>query len=502
MNKKILLLLGIASVLAYCSPKKKQEGNETNNNSNNQGKTFALAQGCDLNQKEFDKAEVFEPLAKSLPENKTGRKASLLKYAPKRMSQGRQGSCTSWACVYATTTILHATASGKNPNDIAFSPAFVYNQMTRGNCTGTNIAKALDKLVNEGAVSLNDFPYTDKSCNTQPNAQLKQKAEKFKLRGYNRLTLKHDNYKIDMEAIKQNLSQGAPVVIGMAVGGTFNSVGSGGLWAPTKQDYTNVKKSLDGHIVDDGGGGSFGGHAMCVVGFDDDYEGGAFQIMNSWGADWGADGLFWMRYKDFEYFVNTFYGEAYGLYPLAKQKKDNNSTDFQCAIGLLDNQTKKYFPFKGKGGNVFETEDVLPKGTKFKIAVKNEEECYVYVFGQETDGSSYVLFPYTEKHSPFMGIVGARLFPKDHSLQLDTKGTKDVMAVIFTKEKINYKALNRKISESNAPTYQAKIADALGDTAIKQAKIEDGEKISFSAKSRGKNAMAIVFEIKKKKANR
>ncbi len=489
MNKKILFLLSVATFLFYCSPKKNGEG---------KGNTLALAQGCKLDQKEFDKAEVFEPLAKTLPENNTGRKASLLKYAPKRMSQGRQGSCTAWACVYATTTILHATASGKNPDNIAFSPAFIYNQITKGNCTGTNIGVALDKLVSEGAVLLTDFPYTDESCNTQPNSQLKQKAEKFKLRGYNRLTLKHDNYKIDMEAIKQNIAQDAPVVIGMAVGGSFNSVGKNGLWAPTQQDYKNVKKSLDGHIVDDGGGSSFGGHAMTVIGFDDEYEGGAFQIMNSWGSDWGKDGLFWMRYKDFEYFVNTFSGEAYGLYPLTKEKKNNkDETDFKCAIGLLDNQTKKYYPFKGKGGNVFETEDVLPKGTKFKIAVKNEVECYVYVFGQETDGSSYVLFPYTAKHSAFMGIVGARLFPKDYSLQLDNKGQKDVMAVIFTKEKINYEALNKKISKSNAPTYQAKVAEALADTGIKQARMEDGEKISFSAKSKGKNAIAVIFEIKK-----
>jgi len=498
MNKKILLLLSLASVFCYCSPKK-------DNNNNNTGSKVALAQGCKLDQKEFDKAEVFEPLAKTLPENNTGRKSSLLKYAPKRMSQGSQGSCTAWACVYATTTILHAKANSKDPNSMTFSPAFVYNQMTKGNCTGTNIALALDKLVKEGAVSLNDFPYSDKSCDKQPDSQLKQKAEKYKLRGYNRLTLKHDNYKIDLEAIKQNIAQDAPVVIGMAVGGSFNRIGKDGLWSPTKQDYTNVKKSLDGHIVDDGGGGSFGGHAMCVVAFDDDYEGGAFQIMNSWGDDWGKDGLFWMRYKDFEYFVNTFYGEAYGLYPLVGKKKDNdneNTQDFKCAIGLLNNETKKYFPFKGKGGNVFETEDVIPKGTKFKIAVKNEEECYVYVFGQETDGNSYVLFPYTEKHSAFMGIVGARLFPKDYSLQLDNKGTKDAMAVIFTKEKINYKALNKKISQSNAPTYQAKIAEALGETAIKQVRFEDGEKIGFSAKSKGKNAVAVVFEIKKKKASR
>ena len=38
---------------------------------------------------------------------------------------------------------------------------------------------------------------------------------------------------------------------------------------------------------------------MCVIGYDDYFEGGAFQVMNSWGKEWGEDGLFWMRYNDF-----------------------------------------------------------------------------------------------------------------------------------------------------------------------------------------------------------
>nr|MCU0393705.1 hypothetical protein [Thermoflexibacter sp.] len=147
---------------------------------------------------------------------------------------------------------------------------------------------------------------------------------------------------------------------------------------------------------------------------------------------------------------------------------------------------------------VFETTKVILPNTKFKIAVKNDVECYTYVFGQETNGTSYVLFPYTEKHSAFMGIVGSRLFPKDYSLQLDNVGTKDVMAVIFTKEKIDYKALNERISNSKASTYQAKITEALGNTAVQNVKFTGGDKIYFSAKSNGKNAVAVVFEMNKK----
>ena len=41
----------------------------------------------------------------------------------------------------------------------------------------------------------------------------------------------------------------------------------------------------------------FGGHAMCVIGYDDRKDGGAFEIMNSWGTDWGQNGYFMMPYS-------------------------------------------------------------------------------------------------------------------------------------------------------------------------------------------------------------
>jgi hypothetical protein len=46
-----------------------------------------------------------------------------------------------------------------------------------------------------------------------------------------------------------------------------------------------------------------------------------------------------------------------------------------------------------QGDMSFRTTRPISKGDKFKVLVANSIECYVYVFGQETDGSSYVLFP-------------------------------------------------------------------------------------------------------------
>ena len=53
---------------------------------------------------------------------------------------------------------------------------------------------------------------------------------------------------------------------------------------------------------------------MCLIGYDDKKGGGSFQIMNSWGADWGDKGFFWIKYEDFPLHVK----ECYALLPRKK----------------------------------------------------------------------------------------------------------------------------------------------------------------------------------------
>lgn len=45
--------------------------------------------------------------------------------------------------------------------------------------------------------------------------------------------------------------------------------------------------------------GAMEGHAVTIVGYDDTVEGGSFQILNSYGSEWGDNGFFWMTYQDY-----------------------------------------------------------------------------------------------------------------------------------------------------------------------------------------------------------
>jgi hypothetical protein len=253
------------------------------------------------------------------------------------------------------------------------------------------------------------------------------------------------------------------------------------VWKPTKSDYNQR---------------GFGGHAMCVIGYDDYKAGGAFQIMNSWGPGWGKEGVAWVSYEDFDHFTK----EAYGLYPMGSAKDaqfDPNKLNMR--FGLVNNATKRNIPFQFVNGITFKTKQPISVGTEFKIESTNSIECYTYVFGQETDGSSYTLFPYTAKHSPYCGITGTRLFPNDHSLVADDKGNKDYMAIIVSKQPLDYEQLNGLINKSAGSTYQEKITRVIQRELIPNIQFNStGETINASCNTQGKNIMAVVLEIDKR----
>lgn len=451
--KLTLALVVIGGAYMYCSggpdpePAPAVATTQTQKQKDTPRPASKLGTGATLDPKVYDEALVYEPLAeRGNPE--PPERVSLLQYAPKRLSQGRQGSCVGWATSYAARTILHARQTGQAPDEVAFSPAFLYNQIALDGCEGSYVKRALEVLQRTGDLPLKDFSYTSASCGRKPTREEKERAGGFRITGFNRLSIDSNDYRTNAQALKQNLQQGAPVVIGMHVGGTFQDMEGKRVWHPSKADYAAAE--------------SWGGHAMAVIGYDDTLEGGAFQLMNSWGSDWGENGVAWVRYKDFDHFVR----EAYGLYPMGEARPDAGQQVVR--FGLQEYGTQKRIPLKKVDGLVFRTVSPLRKGTRFKVEFSNAQPTYTYLFGQETDGSSYVLFPYTPKHSPYCGTTGTRIFPRKQSLTVDNEGTRDSVAVVISPRELDFRALNARISAQPGASYSEKLRGALG------AQLHDG----------------------------
>lgn len=451
----------------------------------------AFSTGGRLDPKEYAKAQVYEGLTEDDIRNPLPGYISLARFAPPRLNQGKQGSCVAWSSAYAAHTVLTSASTGQAPQQVAYSPAYLYNQIALEGCQGSYLERAMRAMSQQGSVPFNDFPYDENNCTRPVPSNLSGVAAQNRIHGFNRLTGGEDVSGLSIRSIKEHLAKGAPVVIGMMVGGSFmqGMIGQK-VWEPTQRDYSQS---------------GFGGHAMAVIGYDDRLAGGAFQIMNSWGPEWGENGIAWVKYGDFKEFTR----EAYGIDPLPPQGAER--LPFDCEIGLVqvDEKAKpaNYIPIKTAGNNTFTTTSAVAKGTRFKMEVKNSTPCYVYVFGREADGRSYTLFPYPLQdnpaktaYTPYCGITGYRLFPKDKSMTPDEVGNKDYMAVVVSSKVLDWYQLNQKIDQGKAGAYTAAVGQALsgmGSTGRIQVSSTGKGNMKFTAPA-GENgiAWAVVEVIK------
>lgn len=442
--------------------------------------------GYNFNPAEFNKASVYEGLEDDNTKNPLPEAVSLLRFAPDRSNQGQQGSCVAWSSAYAAQTILTAAATGADPNQIVFSPSYLYNQIRLEGCQGSYLQRAMEAMQKNGGVSLRQYPYNDQDCDRAPGSSDIQLGRQNVIHGFTRITNGDNVNEISVRGIKEHLAKDAPVAIGMMVGQSFMQDMMGKeLWQPSGMDASQM---------------GMGGHAMCVIGYDDRKFGGAFQIMNSWGPEWGNNGVAWVRYGDFK----TYVREAYGIDPLPKRTAVAN-IPLECTIGLVNNANKEYIQLRSAGGNTFQTVSPIAVGTRFKMEIKNETECYIYIFGQEVNGKSFVLFPYLKqgetvsKHSPYCGITGYRLFPKAQSLEADSIGTRDYIAIVVSKDELDYNQLNEAISNSNQPAFAGKVNEALRSIQIRSARYSNTTEgsIYFKVDANDNKAVAMIVGFDK-----
>lgn len=195
---------------------------------------------------------------------------------PKARSQGTQGSCVAWSVAFGYLSFLeHERRSWSYTEDHLFSPAFLYNQLNPGNCTGdaagTTIEKAVRLAANQGVSSLRDMPYVETQCSARPSQQAVAAALEHKLETYSTVPL-------NLVEIKSHVARRTPVLVAMDVDDSLNDLRG------AKADSVYLGPSQKST-----------GHAMVIVGYDDSKQ--AVRVLNSWGNDWGRNGFGWISYS-------------------------------------------------------------------------------------------------------------------------------------------------------------------------------------------------------------
>lgn len=405
--------------------------------------------------------------------------ASLKKYCPTPGSQ-KGGTCVGWSSAYAARTIVEAKQNGWTDKSTitanAFAGYYIYANIKRSDdydCSwGSFIDDALQLMIDKGVPKHKDFKVP---CSASIPGNIYSLAKKHKIQDYARLFGMDDSHSVKLQTLKKSLANGNPVVIGMKCPDSF---GGEGYWKPTEDP-----------------GGSYGGHAMCVIGYDDSMYGGAFEVMNSWGTWWGNEGFIWIKYHDFTAFTKYAY-EVIAIpqpSPNVTKKDLSGEVTFQLAAG--EKMTPKYIGQKGNIG-FYKMNKAYISGTKFRLYISNHEPAYVYAIGSDQTGEIFTIFPHKKGISAALNYQSNNIAIPDesHYIRMDKTVGKDYLCVFYSKKALDIEGIKSQLRQKNGSFTDRVNAVMQSKLVTTQNTDYESSQIKFAANSQGKSVVAVMVE--------
>ena len=245
---------------------------------------------------------------------------------------------------------------------------------------------------------------------------------------------------------------------------------------------------------------------MCVVGYDDAQYGGAFEIQNSWGINWGNKGYIWIRYADFARFVKY----AYEFVDLPDAKPD--MPDLSGSIKLVlstGEQMPANLLISTRGLKVvnaqttpepltiYKTANPYASGTNFRIYISNNEPAYVYAISSDLSNTVTKIFPYEDNISAALNYKknDVALPDEDHYIQFDNQPGKDFLCVLYSRNELNINDLIARISAKTG-TFNQRVYSVLSDKIADPKDIQfSNNNIAFKGNSNGKDMVALMVEL-------
>ena len=211
-------------------------------------------------------------------------------------NQGSIGACTS----FATVANMEYIEKKSNIRLDILSEKFTY-YVTRVNIlnqdtsdSGAFITDTIKAVVKYGACLNKTFPY-DNDFTKRPPQKAYDEATKYQAITYAKFD---DAYTIDvsrlsttLNMIKTNLAAGFPIICGFVC-------------------YSNIFIAKNG-VIPAQNGEIIGGHAILLVGYDDNKK--LFKFKNSWGTSWGDKGY---GYISYDYYLK---GDMFDLWSIYTQ---------------------------------------------------------------------------------------------------------------------------------------------------------------------------------------
>lgn len=398
---------------------------------------------------------------------------SIKMFAPKPMNQGPKGTCAGWSTAYAARTILEAIInnySGNKINEIAFSPSFVYNQLSNDSLcqSGISLNEALSLIQNRGSIAISRFFY---DCNRKVNNNDSLEALDHRIIEYREVANYYNGNQTKF--VKKSIAENKPVVIAFDTPLSFSKAKE--LWQPDTSDMKYWGR----------------GHGMAVVGYDDKKYGGAVELMNSWGTKWGNGGFTWVRYSDFDFFCRW----AYEL--IDKGTEEGTRPDISGSITFCETDNSPII--SAYTGEYFKFDKPYYPGSLFNIVFSNDQPAYVYAFtSDDASGKVEKIFPLQKNMSAYLPYTNnnVALPDEDTYLMLDDVKGRTFFCFLYSKKAIDIDAKIETLSRMEGELWP-NIKSLFRDLLILPNKINFSShgKVSFSAFSKDGTVVPVFFEI-------
>jgi hypothetical protein len=227
------------------------------------------------------------------------------------------------------------------------------------------------------------------------------------------------------------------------------------------------------------------GHAMSIVSYDDNKNGGSFELMNSWGNDWGKSGYCWVRYADLEKLIRR----AYALTSMNGNNKKSEFYNFKLNIKLIgDNSRSFLFESEPKDSSrvIYQDEFYLgpidnsnfnfihPKEiNKYQIALNSESDVYYYLLSKSSKSNINLDFPLNSLDNNFLGNQNSGIvLPKEARNYFNIENLESGLfedpqfLLLFSKTKIDMETVVKSYKNKKYENLNSFVKDVFQDNIV------------------------------------